>query len=150
MSHIQNLWYSFRPTPSQSLPGKQKNPSPSTSRHINKIIALMCIFSSILNCTYANQKNSIMNGWKYWPKVFLKANFCHQKVIKKQTGSAWNFLQPPVPVCRDAYISKSVPIPSEQRFLKIYFPSGKRGEKDYGVEKIIKIKPTRIIAHKFW
>ena len=55
--HIQNLWYSFNrdnsfvQTPLQSISGKQKNPSPSTSRHINNITALISIFSSIWNCS---------------------------------------------------------------------------------------------------
>ena len=40
---------SYKP-PSQSLPGKLENPSPSTSRD-NNLTALMCIFSSILNCS---------------------------------------------------------------------------------------------------
>ena len=37
--------------------------------------------------------------------------FVTKKVIKKQTGSNWNFLQPPIPVYRDTYIpySKSIP-----------------------------------------
>ena len=41
----------FLQTPSQFLPWKQKNPFPSTSRYINNITALICIFSSILNCS---------------------------------------------------------------------------------------------------
>ena len=54
---IKNLWYSFTrdnsvlQTSFQSLPGKQKNPYPSTSRKINNITVLMCMFSSILNCS---------------------------------------------------------------------------------------------------
>ena len=42
----------------------------------------------------------------------FKSNFLSpKKVIKKQTGSAWNFLQPSIPVCRGpiSSISKSVP-----------------------------------------
>ena len=34
-----------------------------------------------------------MNRWKYRSNWLLKAIFCHQKVIKKQIDSAWNFLQ---------------------------------------------------------
>ena len=55
--HIQNPWCgftrdnSFLQTPSQLLPGKQESLSPSTSRHINNITALIGIFSSILNCS---------------------------------------------------------------------------------------------------
>ena len=30
--------------------------------------------------------------------------FITKKILKKKTGSAWNFLQPPIPVCRGAYI----------------------------------------------
>ena len=65
--YIQNLWYSFirdnsfLQTPSQSLTGKQ-NSSLSTSRHINNITALMCIFFSFLSFSCANQNNSIING----------------------------------------------------------------------------------------
>ena len=43
--------------------------------------ASVCIFSSILNCSYANQKNSIMDWSKYW---------CHQKT-KKQTRHCMKF-----------------------------------------------------------
>ena len=50
--------------------------------------ALMCIFSLILNCSYANQKNSIMNGWKFSPKGLLKAILCHQKSNKKAKKSS--------------------------------------------------------------
>ena len=55
--NIQNIEYgfirdnSFLQTPSQYRPGKQKNPSPSTSTHINITTALMCIFFSILKCS---------------------------------------------------------------------------------------------------
>ena len=44
--------------------------------------SLMCIFPSILNWK-ANQKNSIMSGWKYRSKGLLKAMFCHQNSNKK-------------------------------------------------------------------
>ena len=40
-----------------------------------------------------------------------------------------------------------LPIPPEQRFLKIFFLRRKRGE-DYGVERITKI--NKDIGHKFW
>ena len=43
----------------------------------------MCIFSSILNCSHANQKNSIISRWKYKSKGLLKSYFCHQKSNKK-------------------------------------------------------------------
>ena len=85
--YIQNLWYSFirdnsfLQTPSQSLTGKQ-NSSLSTSRHINNITALMCIFFSFLSFSCANQNNSIINGWKYRSK-WLLIFFCHQKSNKK-------------------------------------------------------------------
>ena len=42
---------------------------------------------------------------------------------------------------------RELPIPSEQPFLKIFFPEQK-GVKDYGVEKITKINNG--ISHKFW
>ena len=48
----------------------------------------MCIFSSILNCSYANQKNSIINRWKYRSKGLLKTIFFVTKeVVKMQTKS---------------------------------------------------------------
>ena len=38
-------------------------------------------------------------------KVPIFSNFfVTKKVMKKQTGSAWNFFQPPIQVCRGAYI----------------------------------------------
>ena len=37
-------------------------------------------------------------------KAFKSYFFVTKKVMKKQTGSAWNFLQPKIPVCRGAYI----------------------------------------------
>ena len=49
--------------------------------------ALMCIFSLILNCSW-NQKNSIMNGWKFWTKGLLKAILCDQKSNKKAKKSS--------------------------------------------------------------
>ena len=48
-----------------------------------------------------------MKGWKYRSRQLLKDIFCHQKTIREQTGSAWNFLQPSIQVCRDAYIPYS-------------------------------------------
>ena len=69
---------------------KTKKPFPSASRRINNI-ALMVIFSSIISCTY--QKNTIMNGWRYRLKERMKDRLC-----------GLNFLQPPIQVCRGAYI----------------------------------------------
>ena len=54
-----------------------------------------------------------MNGWKYRSKGLLKLFFVTKKVIKKQTGSVWNFLQLPIPVCRGAntpYFKINAPI----------------------------------------
>ena len=49
---------------------------------------------------WQKNKNLIKNsGHKLW-KLF----FVTKKLIKKQTSSAWNFLQPPIPVWRSAYI----------------------------------------------
>ena len=87
--HIQTLWHnstrdtSFLEAPYQSLPGKQKNPFPSTSRHINSITTLMCTFSLILNWSSANQKNSTMKRWKYRSKGLLNIIFCHQESNEK-------------------------------------------------------------------
>ena len=162
--------------------------------------------------------------------AFKSYFFVTKKVIKKQTGSAWKFLQPLIPVCWGAYIPsfkisvpffcctlfsendlnpqvninkmvnkhivdyhpilsqlisrihshisldsiflwsqkiepvhfrscsniklfprflsfptgrRKLPIPLEQRFLKIYFFPSRKVWEDYGVEKITKIKPTR-------
>ena len=36
--------------------------------------------------------------------AFKSYFFVNKKVIKNQTASALNFLQPPIPVCRGAYI----------------------------------------------
>ena len=45
---------------------------------------------------------------------------------------------------------RKLPIPSEQRFLNVYFSTVERGwREDYGVEKITKIKPTRILVTNF-
>ena len=107
---IQNLWYSFTrdnsflQTPSQSLPGNQKNPSPSTFRRINNITALMFIFSSNLNCCLAN--NECNNEWmKVQVKRPFKSYFIfHRKSNKIAEMFCINFLQPPLPVCRGAYI----------------------------------------------
>ena len=41
-----------------------------------------------------------ITGQKYFWKLF----FVTKKVIKKQRSVAWNFLQPPIPVCRGIYI----------------------------------------------
>ena len=74
MFNTQNLWYSFTrdnsflQTTSSSFPGRQKKPSFITSRYINNISALMCIFSLILSSCQENQKNAIMNGLKYRSK----------------------------------------------------------------------------------
>ena len=46
--------------------------------------------------------NSIAQGWNYRSKELLKAIFSHQNSNKKADR---NFLQPPIPVCRGAYIS---------------------------------------------
>ena len=54
----------------------------------------MCIFFSILN--------SIMEEWKYGSRELLKT--FHQKTVRKQKFSAWNFLEPPIQVFRGAYI----------------------------------------------
>ena len=96
--HIQNLWYSFTGDNSfLQILSQSKNPSLSTSGHTNIITALMCIFSSILNCSYPNQKNSKINEWKCMSKGLLKGTFfVTKKVIRKQTSSLWNVLQPPI------------------------------------------------------
>ena len=42
---------------------------------------------------------------------------------------------------------RKLPTPPGQRFLKIYFFPSRKGGEDYGVEKVIKIKPTRNWSH---
>ena len=85
--HIQNLWYnftrdnSFLQTPWQSLNGTGSL-SLSPSRHIENTTGLMCIISSILNCSYVNQTNLVINRWKYRSKGLLKAIFT-KKIIEK-------------------------------------------------------------------
>ena len=88
--HIQNLWYSFTrdnsflQTPSQSLTGKQKNPSLSTSGHSNNITTYMSIFSSILNCSYffCHQKSN-KKANKFGMKFFSTSNIVHGLKPKK-------------------------------------------------------------------
>ena len=93
--HIQILWYSFTRdnsfilTPSSYLPGKQENPSSSASSQN----------------VYLFLNSEVINGEiEYRSRELLKAFFCHQKTVRKQTCSAWNFLQPSIQVCRGAYI----------------------------------------------
>ena len=93
--HIQILWYSFTRdnsfilTPSSYLPGKQENPSSSASSQN----------------VYLFLNSEVINGEiAYRSRELLKAFFCHQKTVRKQTCSAWNFLQPSIQVCRGAYI----------------------------------------------
>ena len=103
--YIQNLWYSFTrdsflQTPSKSLPGKQENHSPvplGTSR-----TASMCIFPSILNCSWGNRKNSITD--ESAQMGFKNLFYFHYKSNKKKANSWWNFLQPPIQVCRGVCI----------------------------------------------
>ena len=53
--HIQILWYSFTRgkkfllTPSQSLPGKQENPSSSISTHVNNSLSVWFFLDFELN-----------------------------------------------------------------------------------------------------
>ena len=80
----------FLLTPFQSLPRIQENPTASLDKSIT---VLVCIFFSILN--------SIMEEWKYGSRELLKTS---SKSSKKEEISAWNFLEPPIQVCRGAYI----------------------------------------------
>ena len=98
--YIRILGYSFTRdnrfllTPSQSLPGKQESLSPAPLD--TSTTALVCIFSSILN--------SIMEGSKFRSRELLRLFFITKQTIRKQTGSAWNFLQLSIQVCRGSYI----------------------------------------------
>ena len=77
--HIQILWCSFNRDsrfpliPSQSLPGKQENPSFSTSRHNNNSLSVY----RFLNSELSN------GGIKVEVKRDVKSYFCHQKSNKK-------------------------------------------------------------------
>ena len=58
---------------------------------------------------FQNLQNLVLNIWRkncislaLWALVSLKPYI--KKTIKKQTGSAWNFLQTPIQVCKGAYI----------------------------------------------
>ena len=99
--HIQILWYSFNRdngfllTSSQSYSGKQENPSSSFSKHISSSLSVYLFLDSELSNW----------GWKYRSRELLKAIFLSPKIIRKPTGSAWSFLQPPIQVCRGAHIS---------------------------------------------
>ena len=70
----------FLLTPSQCLPGKHENTSSNASRHVSN--SLSVCFSS-----------RAFKGYFLSPK----------KTIRKQTGSAWNFLQRSIQLCRGAY-----------------------------------------------
>ena len=51
--------------------------------------ALVCTYSLILNCKYANQESAKIKAKKYKSRELLSAKFsCHQKTIK-QAGSAY-------------------------------------------------------------
>ena len=77
--HIQILWCSFNRDsrfpliPSQSLPGKQENPSFSASRHKNNSLSVY----RFLNSELSN------GGIKVEVKRDVKSYFCHQKSNKK-------------------------------------------------------------------
>ena len=104
--HVQILWYSFNrenrfplttppPLPHQYLQGKQKNSSSGASRHINNNLSEYLFLESEIN-----------NGGRLliWVKRAFKSYFfVTKKRIRKQTGSAWNFLQPTIQVCRVTY-----------------------------------------------
>ena len=56
-------------------------------------------------------------------RAFKSYFFCHKKVIKRQTGSAWNFLQLPIPVYRGVvipYLKINAPIFCCPLFFKNY------------------------------
>ena len=105
-------------------------------------------------------------------KKSLKAIFCHQKMIKKQKGLVWNFLQHSIQVCRGAYIpyfkivtiifcclffSKNISI-LRSGSTKWSFPSRKGGEVFWGrwrgegwrAEKITKTKHERVLVTSFY
>ena len=94
---MQNLWYgctrgnSFLQTPSQSLTGKQENPSLSTSRHINKHNNLnVCLFLDFeLQLSKSKEFNN--KPMKLQVKRALKGFFCNQKSNKKANKLCMKF-----------------------------------------------------------
>ena len=99
--HIQIPWYGFTRdnrfllTFSKSLPGKQKNPSSSTSRHISNRLSMYLFLDSELNSKVMKVQVK---------RAFINYFFVTKRAIRKQTGPASNFLQPPVKLCRGSYI----------------------------------------------
>ena len=85
----------------KSLPEEQEKYSFSSSRHIS--LSVYLFLDSELQLGESKELND--EPCKYRSRDFLKAIFCQQKSIEKQTGFAWNFLQSPMQVCRGAYIS---------------------------------------------
>ena len=60
----------------------------------------ICIFSSILNCSWANQKNSIIMGWKYRSRELLKTTlFCLWKNNQKGGWLFMKFLRSSIQAC---------------------------------------------------
>ena len=82
--HCQIFWYSFTwdyrflLTPSLISSRKILPPAPLHT----STTALVCIFYPILN--------SVMEGWKYRSREFLKAIFCHQKKPTRKQTFSWN------------------------------------------------------------
>ena len=71
-------------TPLSVSPKKtQENSFLSASRQQSITTVLVYIFSSILSSSYANQKNSIIKGWKYRSTELLKAIFSSANNNKK-------------------------------------------------------------------
>ena len=95
--------------PLQTFPGKQENPSHRASRYINRSLNVCLFFDYELQLgkpeEFINEAMKVALREKCPNTEFLSLIFLSpKKVIKKQTGSARNFLQLPINVCRGAYI----------------------------------------------
>ena len=84
----------------------------------------MFIFSSILNCSYANQKNSIISRWKYRSKGPLKAIFCHQKSNKKANKFGMKFSSTSNIVHELAPKKMGICLAGKQNIIKILVTQG--------------------------
>ena len=108
--YIQNVWYSFtrgnsfQQTPSQSLPGKQENPSPNAFERAR----LDMQFSSTSNtsvCRYALFKNQgpnfLLPNFFFWKifQPFIESSHSFRVIMKYQTKYSMR-------VCLSQYLKK--------------------------------------------
>ena len=89
VSQLFNWAQKLSPTPSP--PRLLISPPPQET----STTSLVSIFSSILNRSWADQKNSIIKEWEYWSREFLKAIFFSTKNIKKADRLCMKFSSTP-------------------------------------------------------